>query len=232
MELPNRFIKSHKILFDPYTELYLALCEFDYQSFDESLFDELAIDRPVNLISSLFVRQSEFLAGRYAAKLALTAIDRKLCFDQVVVGLRKQPIFPDNLIGTLSHSHIMAICAVTTSKEVHYLGVDIEPTMTRAVSFAVERKVFTCNELNSLMVHGINREVAATLIFSAKESIFKAFSKQIKHGINFENIKLSTSINRNHVISMTFEVQELKLNKKVTVTARIIKDHILTLVAQ
>ena len=31
---------------------------------------------------------------------------------------------------------------------------------------------------------------------------------------------------------MTVEAQELELNKKVTISAKIIKDHILTLVAQ
>ncbi|MEG1398540.1 MAG: 4'-phosphopantetheinyl transferase superfamily protein [Acinetobacter sp.] len=230
--LPNRFIKMHKLLYEPCFDLYLAYCEFNQQYFDMNLFDELSILLPTQLQSYSTVRQSEFLAGRYAAKLALAAMPEKLCLEQVIIGGRKEPIFPKDLIGTLTHSDTMAMCAVTSSKALCFVGIDIEPIMTKMDFSGIEGKVYSARELQLLTAKGINKEIAATLIFSAKESIFKAFSKQIHHGIDFHRFELSELIYLGHSLSMKFDVREVNFEAQIMVSAKIHKKHVLTLVAQ
>lgn len=230
--LPNRFIKMHKLLYEPDSDLYLACCEFNQQYFDMNLFDELSIVLPTQLQSYPTVRQSEFLAGRYAAKLALAAMPEKLCLEQVIIGERKEPIFPKDLIGTLTHSDTIAMCAATPSKALCFVGIDIEPIMTKTDFSGIEGKVYSARELELLTGKGINKEIAATLIFSAKESIFKAFSKLIHHGIDFQSFELSELLYLADSLSMKFDVREVNFEAQIMVSAKIHKKHVLTLVAQ
>lgn len=230
--LPNQFIKNHKLLYAPCSNLYLAYCEFNQQHFDLKLFDELSILLPSQLQSYSIVRQSEFLAGRYAAKLALAAMPEKLCLEQVTIGGRKEPIFPNDLTGALTHSQTIAVCAVTSSKTLRLVGIDVEPIMTKTDISGIEGKVYSARELQLLTANGISQEIAATLIFSAKESVFKALSKQIHHGIDFHRFELSEIIYLGHSLSMKFDVREVNFEAQIMVSAKIHKKHILTLVAQ
>ncbi len=230
--LPNQFIKTHKLLYAPCSNLYLAYCEFNQQHFDLKLFDELSILLPTQLQAYSTVRQSEFLAGRYVAKLALAAMPEKLCLEQVTIGRRKEPIFPNDLTGTLTHSQTIAVCAVTSSKTLRLVGIDIEPIMTKTDLLGIEGKVYSARELQLLTANGISQEIAATLIFSAKESVFKALSKQIHHGIDFHRFELSEIIYLGHSISMKFDVREVDFEAQIMVSAKTHKKHVLTLVAQ
>lgn len=231
-ELPNRFIKMHKLLYEPCSNLFLVYCEFNQQYFDMKLFEELSIMLPTQLQSYPTVRQSEFLAGRYAAKVALAAISEKLYLEQVAIGERKEPIFPKGLIGTLTHSDTIVMCAVTSSKNLRFVGIDIEPIMTKTDFSGIGGKVYFSRELQLLTAKGISKEIAATLIFSAKESIFKAFSNQIHHGIDFHRFELSELIYLGYSLTMKFDVREVNFEAQIIVSAKICKKHVLTLVVQ
>ena len=232
LPLPNRFIETQKLLYEPCADLYLAYCKFNRQYFDVNLFDELSIVLPNQLLSYPSIRQSEFLAGRYTAKVALSAMHQRVCLEQVNIGKHKEPIFPQNVIGTLTHSNSIAMCAVTPSRLVSFVGIDIEPIMTKTDLSGIEGKVYSSRELHLLTAKGISKEIAATLIFSAKESVFKAFSKQIHHGIDFHRFELSGFSYLRHSLTMKFDVREVNFEAQIMVSAKIHKQHVLTLVAQ
>ncbi|WP_312967649.1 4'-phosphopantetheinyl transferase family protein [Acinetobacter gerneri] len=230
--LPNKFITSQKLLYEPNSELYLTLCEFNPKNFNLNLFDELSIQLPKQFLEYSNIRQREFLAGRYAAKLALSAIYENNWIDQVKIGRRREPIFPDDLLGTLTHSKTIAICAVTPSKTIGFIGVDIEPIMQGDDLLGIAEKVFSSRELDLLLSKGINKEVAATLIFSAKESVFKAISKKISQDFFFNQFELYQVHVYGNSITMKMDITNTHLNSHIIVSAKLYKKHVLTLVAQ
>ena len=87
--LPSRFIATHKLLYEPCSNLYLVCCEFNQNYFDVNLFKKHSITLPNCFRNYPVKRQSEYLAGRYAAKLALSVIDGGIWSEQVKIGNRK-----------------------------------------------------------------------------------------------------------------------------------------------
>lgn len=62
--------------------------------------------------------------------------------------------------------------------------------------------------------------------------MFKAFSKQIHHGIDFQRFELSGFSYLRHSLTMKFDVREVNFEAWIMVAAKIHKQHVLTLVAQ
>lgn len=169
------------------TGVRLVSCEFDSASYQPGLYGELGIAMPESIARSVPKRQAEFLAGRYAAALALQHLAPVRNQDiQVGIGEQRNPLWPEGVVGSISHVGSVAVCAVSRRLDKDYLGIDVEVVMSTRVCREVARIVSTRQERDLLCAQGLSERVALTLIFSAKESLFKALYPSVRDYFGFE----------------------------------------------
>lgn len=116
-------------------------------------------------------RQTEHLAGRIAAVHALRAFGEK---SVPGIGKNRQPIWPDGLYGSISHCGNTAIAIVARTP----VGIDIEAIFSPQLADELASHIASEEELAVLRASALPFPLALTLAFSAKESLYKAFSSQ------------------------------------------------------
>ncbi len=145
-----------------------------------------AIDRdqlPQALRKAVSKRQSEYLAGRQCAAHALRAAGLS-----ETVGMQgRAPVWPAGCVGSISHSDARVLAVVSRSHS--GLGVDIEPLMTPAQATDIQVLIVTEAEA-ALRPAAMAFESFLTLIFSAKESLYKALSAQLPQMPTFLDVTL------------------------------------------
>jgi 4'-phosphopantetheinyl transferase EntD len=115
-------------------------------------------------------RVREFTEGRHCARLAL----RRLGIPETPIlrGERREPLWPAGIVGSITHCEGYRAAAVARSTAIRSLGIDAE--IHAPLPEGVARMVLVEEELEWL-----SRAPGGTcwdrLIFSAKESVFKAW---------------------------------------------------------
>jgi 4'-phosphopantetheinyl transferase EntD len=113
-------------------------------------------------------RRLEFACGRTCARRAM----RRLGLEPrpVLRGPSREPVWPDGLVGSITHCDGYAAAAVGWRFEVRSIGIDAE--VMRPLPADVRRLVVVPAEADWLSRVGPPWDV---VLFSAKESIFKAW---------------------------------------------------------
>jgi 4'-phosphopantetheinyl transferase EntD len=120
-------------------------------------------------------RKIQYLAGRFCAREAIATIP--LTFNGGILPQDSDgcPVWPHGLIGSISHTDAYATAAVARIGEATGLGVDVEPVMSPAAADEVARLVASEDEaLRAAEAASLDRPQSLTLLFSAKECLFKA----------------------------------------------------------
>lgn len=112
-------------------------------------------------------RKLEYLAGRYCAKEALKSL--KIDVDAIPIQPDRSPKWPKGIIGSITHTKGIAIAAV--SNILKGIGVDAENLMTTERYYNISKMIVSPEE-ESLINENI--DLYPTLVFSAKESLYKA----------------------------------------------------------
>ena len=131
-------------------------------------------------------RKQHFLAGRSCARMALSRFGLG---DQPVLRNSKtrEPIWPDGFFGTITHTRDWAAAAVVRKREFQGIGIDLE-SLERKVDPNICRHVCVAEELQWLESLETNQaEKALKLLFSAKESIFKAYFPSTRIYLHFHD---------------------------------------------
>ena len=97
------------------------------------------------------------------------------------------PIWPSDLVGSISHSKELA--AATILRDALSVGIDIE--CQRRLKVDAVRRVATKEEYSR---YSVVPDFDWTLLFSAKESVFKAFSPLARSYIGFQEVELSIDV--------------------------------------
>ena len=114
-------------------------------------------------------RLAEFAAGRHCARKALQGMG--LAETEIPVGEGRQPMWPEGVSGSISHTEGMT-GAVLAMKEHHpSLGLDIE--RRRSVDASLWKHLFKPEERSALLRYGSESDEWATLYFSLKETFYK-----------------------------------------------------------
>jgi len=103
----------------------------------------------------------------------------------VLKGSSSEPLWPEGIIGALSHCRGMAVCAVCYGDKLRGLGIDIEE-LAGDMPQDVIRLVCTDREME--WVRGELYKMK--MIFSAKEAAFKAFFPSVKMYMDFKDAEL------------------------------------------
>ena len=149
----------------PFADHALHFVEFDPASCHDH--DLLWLPHHAQLLSSGRKRKAEHLAGRIAAVHALREFGLKTVPG---IGTQRQPVWPQGLFGSISHSASTALAVVSRQP----VGIDIEAIFTPQTATELASSIVTHAEKELLANSGLSIEQALTLAFSARESAFKA----------------------------------------------------------
>jgi 4'-phosphopantetheinyl transferase EntD len=138
---------------------------------------------------ALPVRRQEFIAGRSYARSALRQIGGTE--QSIPRADDRSPIWPLGYVGSISHTHHHCGAIVAESKLYLTLGLDIEsddplePELYSLIGSDRERR--TLSFPLKTEVGPVDR---AKLVFSAKESVFKACNPVTKVWLDFQEVEV------------------------------------------
>jgi len=146
-------------------------------------------------------RQHEYLYGRI---LAQAVLKHHFGLDQPLTSLHEHlPIWPTHVLGSISHSQNKLIVAL--SDKASYLGIDIEHWVTSKFAQESAHLILTPSELELWKIKAyefFDFSQFVSLIFSVKESLYKAVYPLAKQYIDFLEA---------FVVDIDFENQKLIL---------------------
>jgi enterobactin synthetase component D len=144
-----------------------------------------------NLINAGSGRKDEFVAGRACALLALTDLGSESHI--VRTHKSRRPIWPKGFVGSISHTKDFALASVFRDKDCRSVGIDCE-TLILPDRFENIKDYITRKE--DLVFLETNRKTplnqVQTLIFSAKEALYKAINPLCDEFFGFQDAYVST----------------------------------------
>jgi len=151
---------------------------------------------PKSVEGAVLKRQCEYLAGRYCARVCLQKLSQEQGFavSDIMVGTGKnrEPLWPQGVIGSISHSNQFAITIVSHSAKSYLgLGVDIEEQMKPDLALSLCEQIMSKREkLQFNHLSKICFEDFVSLVFSAKEALFKALFPTVGVYLEFDSSEL------------------------------------------
>jgi len=151
----------------------VCILPFVAERFDPGSFGEQGIACPPAVARSVRRRQSEFFAGRLAARHALVRIHA--ASDQVPIGVMREPVWPPGIIGSISHSQRYAAAVALAAGRERGVGIDIEHVVTNDAQASLLVTAISAAEFDYLRGLDTVLPIAMrlTIAFSAKESLYK-----------------------------------------------------------
>ncbi len=131
-------------------------------------------------------RLSSFRHGRHCARLAMRGIGEP--FRAIPMGKNREPIWPQDLVGSITHSGSSAAAVVAKKHLLAGLGIDLE---TRGTLRDEIRDLICLPEELTMLKASKHSAVDARVIFSAKESIYKCLWPQLGRYIDFKDVQIN-----------------------------------------
>lgn len=119
-------------------------------------------------------RRFELLAGRFCARQALSQLSMTVPW--VPTGPHRAPIWPKGVVGSITHTNDFVAALAARTEYVQTAGIDAEPIMVSEVARSIASMVVAPGELESLRDQWVpytDEQTVLTLLYSAKESLFK-----------------------------------------------------------
>ena len=131
---------------------------------------DLYSEEEASLAEASVKRIQEFRAGRYCATQALHSMGIENF--PILRGKNREPIWPDNIVGSISHCKDIAGAVVADKHRIKSVGLDIENQKQLKLGFAKH----VCTDSERIWLESQNADFqnqALLLIFSIKEAVFK-----------------------------------------------------------
>ncbi|MGC1166279.1 MAG: 4'-phosphopantetheinyl transferase superfamily protein [Solirubrobacterales bacterium] len=134
-------------------------------------------------------RRREFATGRACARRALKRLGGPA--GPVLAGNRGEPVWPAGVVGSITHCRGYRGCAVAMATEMAALGIDAEPH--EPLPDGLVDKVAGPEEMGALTELAQAESAIAwdRLLFSAKESVYKAWYPLTERWLGFEDAVLT-----------------------------------------
>ena len=175
------------------TPLYQHHCRFALPSYQDKLFSEYNINLPGSMQKAVPKRRAEFLAGRYCSQQALAAAGHPA---QVVgIGEKRNPLWPTGILGAISHAQQYAVALVAPKQAgLQGIGIDIEKRVAKEQAQSLQTQIMSAAEIALVQqlaaTTPLSPALLFTLVFSAKESFFKAAFPTVQAYFGFEAVAL------------------------------------------
>ena len=142
-----------------------------------------------HVVSAVPKRRREFSSGRGCARRALAQLgipDGSFAIDRRE---DRTPIWPDGFIGSISHT--AGHCAAVVSRNDSVLGIGIDAEDGSPLKPEIAARICRPGELARLASLGTHDPLRwAKLVFSAKESFYKAHFPKMQTGLGFQDAEL------------------------------------------
>ena len=148
----------------------------------------LCDDEQAFISNSVTKRQLEFAAGRTCARNALTGLG--VMPQPILRGSSRQPLWPSGIVGSITHCNGYCAAAVAFRSSMLGIGIDAEPN--QLLPSSVYDHIFDNDEIPSESPRSglcVDR-----LLFSIKESIFKAWFPITGIWLDFKEVKVSIDL--------------------------------------
>jgi enterobactin synthetase component D len=148
------------------------------------------ITLPRDLERAVPRRQLLFRAGRYCAMKAMETLGHR--FEACEVGRAENgaPLWPEGAIGSITHTDDLVSAAVALTTDVEALGIDTERVVSGSRAREIARLVTRPDEAAYALAAGMSESEAFTLVFSAKESIFKCLHPMTGEFMDFHDVRI------------------------------------------
>lgn len=186
------FIRCYEGILSGARELPFVLAQYQLSQYSCGHFARHGIEFPSHIRNSVAKRQAEFLAGRLCARLALDAHGHR--GGNIAVGSHREPLWPPGLVGSITHSSDHAAALVCPGTMQLGVGIDIERRVEDDGQQALNDLVLAADEAALLRSHAglLDFNWLLTIVFSAKESFFKAAFAQVGDYFDFDAVRVSS----------------------------------------
>jgi enterobactin synthetase component D len=162
---------------------------------DASDFDERRpppdVPLPPQVAASVAKRRAEFVAGRACARAAL-ALAGCGATGEIAIGHLRAPIWPPGFAGSISHaSGIAAAVAARTSHSLS-LGLDLEAIVAPELAASLCGVVARGEELALVSRRTRGSTAAFTILFAAKEALFKCVAPLVGRYFDFLDAEVTS----------------------------------------
>ncbi|MFO0605155.1 MAG: 4'-phosphopantetheinyl transferase superfamily protein [Polyangiales bacterium] len=149
-------------------------------------------------------RRIEALAGRLCAREALRALGSPHADAPIAADASRAPVWPPGVVGSITHTQGFASAAVAHAGELRALGIDSEERFTLDRARRLDGHLAHPGEVARLTREGALDEAdAATVVFSAKESVFKCLHPSVRRYFGFHAARVVDAAGGVLVIRLT-----------------------------
>ncbi|PCJ16735.1 MAG: hypothetical protein COB02_15295 [Candidatus Cloacimonadota bacterium] len=206
--------------------------EYKSDSYDYQYFLNLNLHLPDKSDSWASKRKRDYLVGRFCAREAFKQVS---VFDtshfQLIKNEDGTSNWPTGFCGSITHTKDYACAVIAQSNKILSIGIDCEYKIKDKTFQRVKKSIASDSEINIVNKFTQDEQLALTLIFSAKESVYKAVFPLVKTFFYFEAFQIDT-INQNYIEGfLTKDLnQNFSMGKKVKIQYKITNQRVNTLV--
>ena len=126
-------------------------------------------------------------------------------------GEKREPLWPAGIAGAISHNNDTALCAAQHERGAGGVGIDVETQMPSVRAEELWSGIVNENECQWLRQRPQPFNLLLTLVFSAKESLFKALYPQVRCYFDFMDAR---------IVGLDMQAQTFELELLTTLTPR------------
>jgi len=167
---------------------------------------EMSPEEAGDVARAVIGRRIAFATGRACARRALARLD-VTAFD-LRNGEDRAPRWPAGIVGSITHTGAApgGYCAVVVGRSTDLAALGVDAEQWNRLTPALWRRVLTSDELVWVERHDPERQrIFATVIFSAKESFYKAQYPISRRFLNFHDVEVTVEPS-----DSTFQVRVLE----------------------
>ena len=173
-------------LVPPQARFHQCLVNLETQVTPESAFPDAHVDPTLD--GAVPKRRLQYAAGRHCALTALRGLG--LDVSRVDRGADGLPVWPAGVAGSISHCDDLACAVVVNTSDARAAGLDVERVVSRRRAARVGPLVVDRDELLSARAAGIDEALAVTLLFSAKETLFKCLFPIVRRWFGYSAARI------------------------------------------
>jgi 4'-phosphopantetheinyl transferase EntD len=133
-------------------------------------------------------RIQEFAAGRLCARRALT--DLGIEDFPLRVAHDRQPLWPDSIVGSITHT--AGFCAAVVGERHRFIGLGVDAEIVGHVTAQLWSSICTPTEINWLRsLAWSDQAAAAALVFVAKEAFYKCQYAVVHEWLDFHDVRIA-----------------------------------------
>ena len=197
-------------------DLVLVECDYGSLRLEDPLLKPILL--PFQLERAVRKRKLDFLVGRLCAQTGVGHLDQTLGSLPIRIGEKRQPMWPEGFIGSISHSQGRACAIVARNSSYSLVGCDIEHHIDSNLD-GICKHVCTQKEWDNAQqeLKSFSKTELLTLIFSAKETLYKALFPKVRVYFGFHKASVQTVSRENIKLKINTDLGPFKKNQSFTI---------------